>query len=83
MVLKYTYKVYFLFIHKGGEYMEYSMVGITALIILLIINHDVIFVKKRSGLSKPNRAYSLFVYSLLLFSITDILWGIFNEYHII
>lgn len=61
--------------------MEYSMVGITALIILLIINHDVIF-KLSKNLTTSNKAYRLFVFALMTFFITDILWGVLYEQHI-
>lgn len=63
--------------------MEYSMVGITALIIALIICHSFIFTKKLSELSKATRAYRAFIISLLVFFVADSCWGIFEEYKII
>ena len=63
--------------------MEYSMVGITALIIALIICHSFIFTKKLSELSKATRAYRAFIISLLVFFVADSCWGILEEYKII
>ena len=62
--------------------MEYSMVGITALIITLIICHSFIFTRKIKELSKATRAYRVFVFSLLVFFVADSCWGIFEEYKV-
>ena len=59
--------------------MYYSFIGILALIILLITNHDILF-KKRSHLHTPaSKAYRNFLLSVSLFLITDILWGVFDS----
>ena len=63
--------------------MEYSMVGITALIILLALNKEFIFVRSTRNFSAQNRAYRLFLISMAVFFSSDILWGIFNEHHLI
>ena len=59
--------------------MYYSFIGILALIILLITNHDILF-KKRSNLHTPaSKTYRNFLLSISLFLITDILWGVFDS----
>ena len=59
------------------------MVGITALLILLIINSDLLFPKNKYTLSAHHKAYRLFLYAVATFFTTDILWGIFDNYHLI
>ena len=59
------------------------MVGITALLILLIINSDLLFPKNKYTLSKHHKAYRLFLYAVATFFTTDILWGIFDNFHLI
>ncbi len=63
--------------------MLYSSAALLALIIHLIINHDVLFLRHgRTELIPAQRAYRLFLYSVLAYYITDILWGILYEHHL-
>lgn len=63
--------------------MEYSMIGITALIITLIVCHNLIFRRSLKDLSPDKRAYRWFIISIALFFMVDALWGIFSNVRII
>ncbi|MBQ7623846.1 MAG: GGDEF domain-containing protein [Clostridia bacterium] len=56
--------------------MYYSLVGILALIILFISNHDVLF-RKRSSLTKVLTSYRNFLITVAIFYVSDVLWGYF------
>ena len=61
--------------------MSYSTVGIVALLVLLIINRDTLYGKKYVSLEIPAvKDYRLFLISVAVFFVTDILWGVFDEY---
>ena len=62
--------------------MQYAMGGITALLVTLIICHSIILVKSTKNFSKPTKAYRIFIFSLIVFYLADILWGIFEYYKI-
>ncbi|MBO4913964.1 MAG: diguanylate cyclase [Oscillospiraceae bacterium] len=56
--------------------MYYSAIGLLAFLVLLVENQDIIF-KRRSELSHPVwEAYRRFLFAVLLYYVTDILWGI-------
>jgi len=55
--------------------MDYSLIGILALLMLLISDHDVLF-KKRAELAPAMAAYRDFLLTVMFFYVTDILWGI-------
>ena len=59
--------------------MTYSIIGIIATIILLIINRDVLWVRKDQTVSETNRNYRLFLLGVLGYYITDLLWGILES----
>ena len=59
--------------------MEYSVVGITALIITLIICHSYIFTTKVKDFPIQKRTYRAFIISVTLFYAVDILWGTFAD----
>lgn len=60
--------------------MSYSAVGLLAVIIHLIINYDVF--RKRAGGTFPGiRYYRQFLLSVIVYHITDSLWGFFNNHH--
>lgn len=63
--------------------MYYSLVGLLALIILLITNHDVFFARKGKWPSFETKHYRNFLFGVLLYYITDIVWGILWEYKLI
>lgn len=60
--------------------MEYSLVGILAIVVHLIVNIDVFFFgkKKFSG----RKFYILFLLSVILYHITDGFWGLLYENHL-
>lgn len=61
--------------------MEYSIVGITAIIISVILNFDILF-KKHKEKNYYMISYRFFIYITALFFISDIAWGILNSYHL-
>lgn len=68
---------------KRSGTMEYAMVGITALIITLIVCHNLIFRKSTKNLSPIEKSYRLFILSLCLFFFVDSMWGVFTYVNII
>ena len=63
--------------------MTYSIIGILASILLLIINHDIMLNHGRDTLTKTQRSYRLFLMGVLVYLITDLLWGILDSHHLI
>ena len=59
--------------------MYYSAIGVLAVMILLIENHDILF--RRNALLKLSAwgVYRRFLYAVLIYYITDILWGILES----
>lgn len=55
------------------------MVGFTALIITLIVCHNLIFRKSTKDLSPAERAYRWFIISLCVFFLVDAMWGVFDS----
>lgn len=62
--------------------MEYSMIGITAFVITLIICHSIIFTRKAKEMTKATRAYRAFLFAVLIYFATDSCWGIFNDHNL-
>ncbi len=55
--------------------MYYSAVGILAIIILLIVNHDIIL-KRSADFRKPAwKVYRRFLLTVLVYYVADVLWG--------
>ncbi|MCR5410123.1 MAG: GGDEF domain-containing protein, partial [Lachnospiraceae bacterium] len=66
--------------------MSYSTVGILALIVLLIVNHQELFVpidrsRKKDEVSRVNRRYRYFLIACICYFVTDIAWGFLYEHH--
>ena len=58
--------------------MYYSAIGILAVLILFIVNQDIL--RLRASLHKPAwKMYRRFLYAVLIYYVTDILWGIFED----
>ncbi|MDO5154968.1 MAG: diguanylate cyclase [Eubacteriales bacterium] len=57
--------------------MYYSVIGMIAIVLHLIMNHE--FVKIDKNRDEINRTYRKFVFASLLYFITDALWGLFNS----
>ena len=59
--------------------MYYSAIGILAVLILFIVNHDILF-GRRVSFDKPAwKMYRRFLFVVFLYYITDILWGFFES----
>ncbi len=61
----------------------YSIIGILASILLVIINQDIIINQDRQTLSKTQRYYRWFLLGMLAYLITDLLWGVLYSNHLI
>ena len=59
--------------------MEYSKIGLLAIILHVIVNADIMF--RKGGGVKPevNTKYRLFLYAALYFYASDICWGVFTQ----
>ena len=62
--------------------MLYSLTGICALLICIIINKNILF-KNKKDLPNAYRVYNIFLYMIMAFFISDSFWGIFYEKNII
>ena len=59
--------------------MYYSAIGILAIIILLIVNHDILL-NRSVDFQKPAwKVYRRFLFAVLIYYITDVLWGILES----
>ena len=59
--------------------MYYSIIGLLAFSLLIITNHDVFFSRNNSQRTSTQKYYYWFLISVLLFYITDIIWGILEQ----
>ena len=55
--------------------MYYCLIDFLALLILLITNHDVLFTRGNAEEEGPQRSYRHFLYAVILYYITDLLWA--------
>ena len=62
--------------------MAYSSVSIIALIVLLVTNWDLLFIRRSADKIPARRQYRFFIISVACFYIADLLWGLFEEYDI-
>ena len=62
--------------------MTYSIIGVLASIILLIINRDVLWGRNSKDSTRTQRNYRFFLMGVLCYYITDMLWGILEEHHL-
>ena len=60
--------------------MPYSLFTIIALVIHLIVNFDLFVKRKNSEILVAIKSYKLFLISIAIFYVTDILWGVFDEH---
>ena len=56
--------------------MTYSITGILAAMILLIINRDIFRIRKDQALTETQRHYRHFLTGVMCYYVTDLLWGI-------
>ena len=61
--------------------MTYSIIGILASVILLITNQDLL--RKGRVLTRAQHAYRGFLVGVMAYYITDLLWGILDEHHLV
>lgn len=62
--------------------MYYSLIGILAIVIQLIINHDMLWRCSERSVVPARREYRDYIFGMLAFCVTDVLWGFFNECHL-
>ena len=62
--------------------MIYAAFGTIAFIVMLIINFDVLFKRTSGKLVSSNKPYRKFLFGISFYYITDILWGVLDEYHV-
>lgn len=62
-----------------GVKMSYSIIGIIAIIIHLIINKENLAAIFKKDIDKTKKIYGYFLSGILLYYITDSLWGILHE----
>ena len=62
--------------------MTYSIIGILAAIILLIINRDVLWKADRAALTSTQKSYRSFLFGVMAYYITDMLWGILESHNL-
>ena len=60
--------------------MTYSIIGILAAIILLIINRDVLWSHDGKVRTETQNTYRLLLFGIMAYYITDMLWGILEEH---
>lgn len=61
--------------------MYYSSFGFLAALILLIIHKDILFRKSTAEEVPADKAYRRFLFAVLAYYITDILWGVLEDAH--
>lgn len=62
--------------------MTYSIVGILAAVILVIINRDVLWMQDKTAARSTTIAYRRFLMGVMIYYITDLLWGIIESYRL-
>ena len=62
--------------------MTYSIIGVLATILLLIGNRDVLRKQGGSEYSRTRLCYRRFLFGVLVYYITDMLWGILDEHRL-
>ena len=67
---------------NGVNEVTYSIIGILASILLLIINQDVILNHDGHILNRTQRNYRWFLMGVLTYLVTDLLWGILYSHHL-
>ena len=67
----------------GVKDVTYSIIGILASILLVIINQDIILNHDGHTLTKTQQNYRLFLIGVLVYLVTDLLWGVLDSNHLI
>lgn len=58
--------------------MYYSLISLLALLVLIIMNHDVLLNRRSSDAPPVQRVYRLFLLAVSFYYITDMLWGVLD-----
>ena len=58
--------------------MYYSAIGILAALVLAIENKDILLNRNRISRTPAGQAYRLFLFAVLVYYLTDIVWGWFE-----
>lgn len=67
----------------GVNGVTYSIIGILASILLVIINQDIILNHDGHTLTRTQQNYRLFLMGVLVYLVTDLLWGVLDSNHFI
>ena len=59
--------------------MYYSAIGVLAIIVLLIVNYDIFLKRSNTFLTPAWKVYRRFLFAVLVYYITDVLWGILES----
>lgn len=62
--------------------MSYSIIGIIAIVIHLIINRDMLWRSSDNHFVPAQKEHRQYILGMLIFCVTDVLWGFFNEFHL-
>ncbi|MBQ6321799.1 MAG: hypothetical protein IJI24_02905 [Lachnospiraceae bacterium] len=62
--------------------MTYSIIGILATIILLIINRELLWNREGRKFTQTQRSYCWFLLGILCYYVTDMSWGILESYRL-
>ncbi len=60
----------------------YSSIGLLAAVILMIENHDILLGRSGSQNLPAIGIYRRFLFAVLIYYVTDVLWGIFDSLHL-
>ncbi|MBO7368869.1 MAG: GGDEF domain-containing protein [Clostridia bacterium] len=63
--------------------MYYASIGFLASLILVIINKDILFQRKAKTAVPAQSAYRRFLLFILIYHLTDILWGVLDEFKLV
>lgn len=63
--------------------MSYSVIGIIAIVVHLIINRDVLWHEDENTGITAYKEYRDYIFGMLVFCSTDVAWGFLNEYRLI
>ncbi len=59
--------------------MYYSAIGMLAVFVLLIVNHDILLNRGNAFQAPAWRVYRRFLFAVLIYYITDVLWGVLES----
>ena len=60
--------------------MYYSAIGVLAILILFIVNRDILLDRKLSVERPTWKMYRRFLFTVLAYYVTDVLWGVFEHF---